>query len=123
MGIEKEEQQAAQAKAEAKGEEQTYQQDWSYQQDQPAPAIDAGAGGEWGATRAVTQEWGADATPAAPAAAGFGAAQHLLLLLVMNGVQRLTWLLQKNGEQQNLSPPNGVHKLEEKAGLKGMMIC
>jgi len=72
--IEKEEQQAAQAKAEAKGEEQTYQQDWSYQQDQPAPAIDAGAGGEWGATGAVTQEWGADATPAAPAAAGFGAA-------------------------------------------------
>merc|ERR1712221_32980 len=36
--------------------------------------------------------------------------QHLLLL-VMNGVQQLTWLLQKNGEQQNLSPPNGVHKL------------
>jgi len=74
--IEKEEQQAAQAKAEAKPDEQTYQQDWSYQQDQGAPQVDAPAatGGEWGATGTTEgQEWGAEnPTPAQPA--GFGAA-------------------------------------------------
>lgn len=72
--IEKEEQQAAQAKAEAKGEEQTYQQDWSYQQDQTAAPAEPATGGEWGSTAATTQEWGADATPAAQPATTFGAA-------------------------------------------------
>jgi len=66
--IEKEEQQAAQAKAEAKVEDNTYQQDWSYQPDAAAAPVDATAPtSDWGASGAVTQEWGAE--PSAPAAA------------------------------------------------------
>eukprot|EP00794_Sanderia_malayensis_P009361 gene9361-10348_t len=72
--IEKEEQQAAAAKAEAKTDD-TYQQDWSYQPEQgvaQADATGAGTTEEWGTTTAVEgQEWGAEATIPA---AGFVAA-------------------------------------------------
>merc|ERR1712227_267706 len=103
--IEKEEQQAAQAKAEAK---------------QLLMLVLVGNG----EPQELSLKSGEQMQPQLPQLLlDLELPQHLLLLLVMNGVQRLTWLLQKNGEQQNLSPPNGVHKLEEKAGLKGMMIC
>ena len=41
--------QAAAAKAEAKADEQVYQQDWNYQQEQTTVAPDA-ASAEWGAS-------------------------------------------------------------------------
>jgi len=75
--IEKEELQAAAAKAEAKADEQVYQQDWNYQQEQTTAAPDTTNTAEWGAATgtAPAQEWGAETTaaaPVAPAPAGFG---------------------------------------------------
>eukprot|EP00112_Aurelia_sp_Birch-Aquarium-sp1_P021090 Seg5587.3 transcript_id=Seg5587.3/GoldUCD/mRNA.D3Y31 product="hypothetical protein" protein_id=Seg5587.3/GoldUCD/D3Y31 len=66
--------QAAAAKAEAKADEQVYQQDWNYQQEQTTVAPDTTTA-EWGASgTAPAQEWGAETTaaPVAPAPAGFG---------------------------------------------------
>lgn len=50
--IEKEEQQAAAAKAEAKDDDQVYRSEWGYQQEQSATA-DAG---EWGASGTTSAE-------------------------------------------------------------------
>ncbi|XP_065066472.1 small ribosomal subunit protein uS2-like [Rhopilema esculentum] len=55
--IEKEEQQAAAAKADAKVDDQVYQTDWGYQQDQTVATTETA---DWGSGVAATQDWGAE---------------------------------------------------------------